>query len=293
MSIKKQLQQSIITKLRRNKEGSFATQRDRKKILVQFAEILVIQGGYKLKHISGLKTKHITYIVHYYKQQNISTGTIKNRMSAIRWICEKIDRKVIVHSNDALGIEKRKYTTNENKAINVMNEQLTKVTCLYIKFSLQLQELFGLRREESIKFNPFIADKGDQIFLKKSWCKGGRPREIPIRTTEQRKLLEKIKQFLKKPNLSLIPADKAYKAQKSLYEKQLQRAGIHKAHGLRHRYAQNLYKEKTGWNCPACGGPTKKELTAKQKLTDKQARLEIAEQLGHSREFISAHYVGR
>ncbi|MGD9152148.1 MAG: integrase domain-containing protein [Gammaproteobacteria bacterium] len=293
MGTKKQLQQSVYTKLKRNKEGSYTTQRDRANILTQACEILVIQGGYRLKHINGLKTKHIQYLVNYYQQQGISTATIKNRMSAIRWICEKIDKKCIVHNNDALGIEKRKYKTNKNKAITVTDKQLSQISCPYVKFSLGLQERFGLRREESIKFNPFIADKGDRIFLKKSWCKGGRSRKIPITTTEQREYLDKIKQFLKNPDLSLIPEDKTYKTQKSLYEKQLQRAGIHKAHGLRHRYAQQTYKKITSWDCPACNGPKQKDLTSEQKIIDKQARLEIAELLGHSREYISVHYVGQ
>ncbi|MGD9108650.1 MAG: phage integrase N-terminal domain-containing protein [Gammaproteobacteria bacterium] len=293
MSAKKQLQQSVYTKLKRNKEGSYTTQRDRARILTQMCEILVIQGGYRLKHIDGLKTKHIHYLVNYYQQQGISTATIKNRMAAIRWICEKINKKFIVHSNDALGIEKRKYKTNQNKAIPVTDKQLSQISCPYVKFSLGLQERFGLRREESIKFNPFIADKGNSIFLKKSWCKGGRSREIPITTTEQREYLEKIKQFLKNPNLSLIPEDKTYKTQKSLYEKQLQRAGIHKSHGLRHRYAQMTYKKITGWDCPACGGSKQKNLNPEQKILDKQARLEIAELLGHSREYISAIYIGK
>lgn len=40
--------------------------------------------------------------------------------------------------------------------------------------SLQLQQAFGLRREESIKFQPRYADRGDHIALKGSWTKGGR-----------------------------------------------------------------------------------------------------------------------
>ena len=51
--------------------------------------------------------------------------------------------------------------------------------------SLKLQAAFGLRREESIKIRPEWADRGDRLALKASWTKGGREREIPIRTAEQ------------------------------------------------------------------------------------------------------------
>jgi hypothetical protein len=48
--------------------------------------------------------------------------------------------------------------------------------------SLRLQAAFGLRREEAVKFQPSYADRGDRLALKASWCKGGRAREIPVRT---------------------------------------------------------------------------------------------------------------
>ena len=42
----------------------------------------------------------------------------------------------------------------------------------------ELQEVFGLRRKESMKFQPVFATKGldDAIRLKASWCKAGRTR---------------------------------------------------------------------------------------------------------------------
>jgi hypothetical protein len=43
------------------------------------------------------------------------------------------------------------------------------------------------------------------------------------------------------------------------------RVGIHAFHGHRHLYAQERYKQLTGWECPAHGGPTAKQLTPQQK----------------------------
>jgi Integrase len=53
-----------------------------------------------------------------------------------------------------------------------------------------MQQAFGLRREESMKFQPRYADRGNCIVLKGSWTKGGRPRTVPITTPEQRTVLE-------------------------------------------------------------------------------------------------------
>src|SRR5437667_7677687 len=70
-----------------------------------------------------------------------------------------------------------------------------------IKISLRLQAAFGLRREESIKIVPMWADRGHSLVLKDSWIKGGRQREIPIRSLEQRQLVDEAKALAKGKSL--------------------------------------------------------------------------------------------
>ena len=72
-------------------------------------------------------------------------------------------------------------------------DKLKQIPDLFIHMSLCLQALFGLRRAESIKIVPKWADRGDRLVLKDSWTKGGREREIPIRTLEQRQLVDEAK----------------------------------------------------------------------------------------------------
>jgi hypothetical protein len=64
-------------------------------------------------------------------------------------------------------------------------------------------------------------------------------------------------------------------------------------HGLRHAYAQQRYRELTGWPSPHAGGPDKKALTQAQQQSDQSARLTISKELGHVREQITAVYLGR
>lgn len=64
-------------------------------------------------------------------------------------------------------------------------------------------------------------------------------------------------------------------------------------HGLRHRYAQTRYLAKTGWECPARGGATAKQLSPEQRSIDQRARLEISLELGHGRAQITSLYLGR
>jgi len=157
--------------------------------------------------------------------------------------------------------------------------------------SLRLQATFGLRRKESIKIQPAWADRGDTLMIKASWGKGKRAREIPIRNAEQRRVLDEAKNFVGKG--SLIPADRSYVEQLHRFEYQCDRAGIHRAHDHRHQYAQERYRELTGWSAPAAGGPRSRELTREQKTLDCEARLTITGELGHGREQVTAIYCGR
>jgi integrase len=291
MAIRHQLRQSIYNLLKHYHDGSFETQSARKKILFQISNDLV-DGNYKLKNVHGLKPKHIEYLNQKWKQENLSTGTVKNRNAHLRWLAEKIGKENIIPSNDSLGIGKRKYARTENKAVDLNKIDLSKITNKNILVSIHLQRHLGLRREESLKIKPYLADKGDHIQLQASWCKGGRARIVPVLTQEARYWLDESKKFISQKEESLIPKDKTYIQHRHLYDKQVQCAGIKHAHGLRHAYAQDLYKELTGWECPKRGGPLRKQLTSEQKEKDHLARMTISSYLGHSRINVVVNYCG-
>jgi integrase len=275
----------------RNKDGSHSTRASRERRLSLIANQLHSLGFRNLS-IENLKPKHIFALINHWQLQNLSAGTLKNRMSDLRWTAEKLNIKsIIANDNSHYGIEKRIYVTNISKASTLDNEKLLSIQDEYIKLSLKLQQLFGLRREESIKFNVAWADHETRIVLKSSWTKGGKEREIPIRNETQRTLLNQIKDFTKKG--SLIPKNLTYVQQLKRYEDCTAKAGLDKMHGLRHAYAQERYLELTGRNAPAAGGKKSKELTAEEKAIDLQARLTISKELGHEREQITAVYLGR
>jgi len=137
---------------------------------------------------------------------------------------------------------------------------------------------------------PFVADKGNQLFIKGSWVKGGRDHCIPIHTPEQRQWLNEAKHLVKHKNRSLIPKDTSYKTYRSRFNKTCQRADINHCHG--HWYAQQRYYELTGWQCHAKNGPSRGQLTKEQRVVDQQARLQVSYELGHSRINITSVYLG-
>ena len=272
------------------REGSYATQTNRERMLTLVANELHDLGYRKMSERS-LKPKHIEALVKRWFDQRLSIGTIKNRMAVIRWWAYKVDKQnVVARSNEHYGIPDRRFITNGSKAKSVTQSQLDKVDDQHVRMSLELQQAFGLRREEAMKFQPSFADRGDHIVLKASWTKGGKERAIPIRTDPQRDVLDRAWRLAGLG--SLIPSNRNYVQQMRIYERNTLRAGLSHMHGLRHAYAQSRYEELTGWKCPAAGGPVKTLLTQEQRALDREARLTISRELGHEREQITAAYCG-
>ena len=281
--------------LKRNRDGSHVTQHDRRKIVMQFAKDLQALGfrGLRLRNV---RQKHIQNVLHVWKTGNpynqpVSEATVKNRLANVRWVLEKVGKpNLLPDTNRSLGIEARTYLSEQSRAVPLTEDVLKRVTDNHVYHSFRMQAAFGLRREEAMKIQPTWADHGDKLVLKSSWTKGGRPREIPIRTQQQREVLNAAKAFAK--NGSLIPARKSYRAHVMTWEYQTRRAGLSKTHGLRHAYAQRRYEEFTGRKAPILNGTPTKQLEGVLREKDREARLRIAAELGHARTEITNTYCG-
>ena len=287
----KDLNYQLSKLCRDNRDGGFSTQATRSRLLDLIANQLLALGFRRMQSTS-LKPKHVDALLAKWREQGISTGTLKNRLSALRWWAKKVNKSsIIARDNSVYGVGKREYVAKESKALKLEVKKLFLISDSYMKLSIRLQAAFGLRREESIKFSPSYAVQGDQIELKASWTKGGRARSVPIRNDEQRQLLEEVRELVK--GGSLIPAHLNYVQQLNRYQRQLRNVGLTKLHGLRHAYAQQRYLELTGWKAPVAGGPTSKQLTPEQLAPDYKARAIVSNELGHARVEIAAVYLGR
>ncbi|HBO2913643.1 phage integrase N-terminal domain-containing protein [Pseudomonas aeruginosa] len=274
----------------RNRDGSHATQADRQRSL-SLAACQLREAGFRQMRATSLKGKHVEALLQRWQAEGLSAGTLKNRMAHLRWWAEKVGKAGILPAdNTKLGIPERRYVTNKSRA-KELGDRLDRVTDHHVRMSLRLQAAFGLRREESIKFQPHYADRGDHIVIKGSWAKGGRDRTVPITTPEQRAVLDEVHRLAGQG--SLIPAHKTYIQQRHVYDGQCKAAGLSNMHGLRHRYAQMRYEVLTGWKAPAAGGLSTVQLDSSQRLLDQQARKQISRELGHERVQITFIYLGK
>ena len=275
----------------RHRENGYNTQRARRAIVKMMARQLGDMGFRQLK-AKNLKEKHALALIERWRSEGLSAGTLKNRMGVLRWMYEKVNKSwMLAKRNADYGIENRRYMTNVDKARELVPESLAAIKSEHVRLSVEMQRVFGLRREEAMKVRVAWADRGTYLKLEGSWTKGGRERTVPIRTEAQRDLLDRVRTLT--GNGSLIPAGSKYIEHLKLYENQTAAAGLEKLHGLRHAYAQQRYKEITGWAAPATGGPSSDDLSDEDKKKDKAAREQISRELGHGRAQIVVVYLGR
>lgn len=276
---------------------SYASQADMRHMLFHCVKDLH-ELGFKIGHIKGLSPKHIHALVEHWKHQGKNPATIKNYMSKLRKTANLLGKPTLVkQDNAAYKIDKRSYVPIHNKAIHQID--LTKCTDPHICLSLEGQALFGLRREESMKFTLSEAHFGESLKIMPSWTKGGIGRTLTITNDAQREWLNKVAKLVQHGE-SLIPRDRTYKQHLSHYQAQSKLMGVCKLHGLRHAYAQRRYKEltqlfdknKQGLVCPIEGGKKYKEMNSLEKCMDRRARQIISRELGHSRIQITSIYCG-
>ena len=306
----RELEWRLVEMTKNNRDGSDRTQRRRREELGRLAKQLYAAGYRDLKRPEQLGGRHVNALVDRWKADGLSSGTMKNYASTLRWVCRKAGRESIMpKTNDKLGIERRQTPPNSvNHARTLTPETLERVPDPYVKLSLRAEAAFGLRGEEAQLLQPERADRGDVLRLEGSWCKGGRERDVPIRTPEQRALLDELKAAARDtPKGSLIPTA-TQKEHADRYRNQTHEAGI-RGHGLRHEYAQRRYADLTaqeyvrrfgadgehagGWECPRAGGSERADLTDEQRRVDHDVRMVICEELGHGREDVSVAYLGR
>ena len=215
-------------------------------------------------------------------------------MTVLRWWAQKVDRQnVIARQNDHYGIPERSLRESRVEGQSAWTvPALDRVGDIHVRMSLELQQAFGLRREEAIKFQPSYADRGDRLVLKDSWTKGGKAREIPVRTAGAARRAGPCAPAggtrLPDPERAQLPSAAAglRAAHRECRPVQAARAAARLRAGALRR-ADRL---------EIAGGRRadhRRRLSGGERAVDREARLTISRELGHEREQITAVYLGR
>lgn len=279
--------------------ASYATRDKRADVLYAgFAELR--ERGYRLDSVQSLRGKHLEVLARTWQARGLSASTVQNSLSVFRTFAGWIGKSGMVQTLEHYlgpGVAMRSSTATADRSWSAQGvdfaAKLAQVEAKNprVAIQLELQAAFGLRAREAMQLRPYVADRGAYLSVTHG-TKGGRDRVEPIRTAQQREILEKAKGFCATPASSTSDPGRKLHQWKNHYYQVVRSCGITRrdgitSHGLRHQYANDRYQQLAGVESPVRGGGTV------DPDADRVARLVLAEELGHSRESITDHYLGK
>jgi integrase len=182
-----------------------------------------------------------------------------------------------------------------------------------VRIATTLQRDLGLRLEESLKLKVTdksieTAERTGEIRIEKT--KGNRPRMVPV-SEKALKALKAARDWQKEYKASAnIPSSMSYQQMVKFVKNQYAAFKVmadldrFSPHGNRHAYAQERFQQLTGESCPLAsarfGDDNIRAIANARGVSinqareiDSEARVEIAEELGHGRDEITRTYLGR
>jgi hypothetical protein len=272
-----------------------------------------------------LVREYVNVLVNRVDNEEIEPGTATNRISALNRILEYAERNDLRVSAKEYGLSKQQ-TDPTNKANDrtqaaayrswLQDKGQNDPRYMNLYHSRTLQAEFGLRARESYAVK--IASKnttGGKLILGRPDCtKNSRSREVEITKESQGQAVASAKAWgISQGQRSLIPEGYTLKQWMDFANNTLRRFNVETGYGLnnhgeRHYYAHERYKElwqKQGHDvkCPAEMGVEREDWLEHMKLEtglgqkdllalEKQVRLAVSEDLGHSRVSITKTYLG-
>lgn len=283
---------------------SHATRAERTKILTQTVRDLY-ELGYLIRDVKNLSRRHLRALMTLWEQRGYSAATLQKRCSVLRLFCRWLGKPDLLDDPRTLLADpqrfERHYAATEDHSWSAQGVDTATVIAKVaardplVALHLRLAQAFGLRVQEAALLRPHLAEQGE--WLRVCWgTKGGRVRQVPIRTSEQRALLAEAKTYAVHPQDSTIPKDRTLPNWLNHHYYVLRCCGLTRqagltSHGLRHQYANDRYEELTGQPSPVRAGSGSTDTPADPAST-RQGRLQVAEELGHAREQITAAYCG-
>jgi len=264
----------------------------------------VREAGFVIHNILNLDQRHVGAGIKCWVDGGLAASTIQTRMSIIRWLACAIGKRGLVMDPSYYGVADdvvaRTYVARVDKSWSakqvISKEKVAEAMEIdpWVGHQLNLMRAFGLRLNEAVMLRPHIADQGTVLRVEEG-TKGGRTRNVAIRTADQRETLDGAKALAIRHQRGSMcqPSLKIEQARRRLYYVAGEKLGLCKSalgvtpHGLRHEFANDLYEEVSGAPSAVRGGTTILDRAA-----DEAARHQITQELGHARLSITAAYTG-
>ena len=300
----------------KRKVVSLKTKEDRQRFLVGFFREMRKETPYRNLDPRQLSGRHVIYMVRRWEARGVGTGAMLNYLSFLRtfggWIGQYgMVREPKFYFGKASPHARRSQVATVDKSWSALEvdigEKIAEVMAFdqWVGLQLELCATFALRPKEARHFRPHeavipreAANSRDaeafpehETFVRVAHgTKGGRARDIPLATSEQRELLERLRGLVEPGQFVGNPAHTAKQSHHRFYYV-VRKHGISKrdlgvvAHGLRHQRANDQFEEDAGGPSPVRGAKDRSD-------QDEEARARASRLLGHNRLQITNCYLG-
>ena len=293
-----------VKKILRCNENSIASKKRCDAACKRFCDFLAAR--YHLKNFKNVEARHLRAYVEYLQSRGLKPSYIDTELSCIRFVHNHSGSKNILPENKELKLQKREPTKyNRGLLESEIAAIITRAIGMKrydVAMGVTIVKNFGLRKDELTYLRIHVLEdavKSKQLHVYNG--KGGQERDIPFDTKEQTEILEKILEYAKskgKRSADYLFCDDythSVKRQKDSFtnwmsnhlyallypnRKQMIKKGKKERadkgygwHALRHTYAQRTYA-----------------LLRARGYSDKAARKEVSERLGHHRPDITKVY---
>ena len=218
-----------------------------------------VAGRYGLEKIDNLKPAMVQGYIDSLRERGLSPSTCAGKLTAVRQVAASIGKQNIVHrENKDYGIERTRINPQVvshdrlavvRQAISARADQGDKVAIMTMAAD-SLRTEFGLRAKESL-LSCRVELKGGKLMLSVEGAKGGRPREMEVKTEGQLRAVQLVAETAKLLGSAtgrIIPINmslkEAYNGQRNLWrECGGTRASGSNMHGERHAYVRERSAE--------------------------------------------------
>ena len=258
------------------------------------------QLGYKITDPKKLGNRLLVVLTQHWVDEDLAPSTFQNNMMNLRMLAKWIGKSGMVDLMDIRHIPpeklRRTYKATRNKDWSEDDDFAETIQEIYnhdnfVGVQLMLMQAFGLRAQEAMKLRVNVADQG--TYLNVFWgVKGGRKRTIEILSPTQRDVLEFAKKHIAPGSAhnSTIPREYKFHQWRNRFYYIIRCHGVtvknlKVAHGLRHGFAQRMFRFKTGEEARI---RTNKKLEQSEKV--EIGKIQTSETLGHSRTSLLSVY---
>ena len=167
-------------------KGAEQSRYKRKIVLYAMVDDLLHLGLLPQK-LSQLKDDYIFSLIEHWKSKELSSDTIRGRISILRKIMADM-YNIQIPTNKDFNFKASKFT--KQSQMNVSKDVLELVHNPIVKSVLAFQIYFGLTKRESIKINLSTAIMSDDLQIHADLATNKKTRFIPILTKTQKEVID-------------------------------------------------------------------------------------------------------